>query len=229
MNQMIPTDQEYQMMLKLAQSASKSVLSKFKTQEDALMAMLTAKELGLPLMFGLNEINVIKSRPELSARAISALIRKHGHKIEQISCDSLECKLKGTRRDTGESMIVSYTIEDAKNAGLVREGSNYKKFPSDMMFARAVSRLGRRLFSDILGSCYVQGEILVEGETIDSDNDTDEENFLSEDQVLEYVGDNKIKIDKLLDRFHNLNRIPDEEKIINWMKGTPQIEKQKTV
>ena len=89
---------------------------------------------------------------------MSLMIRQKGHKIEQVKSDDEICVLKGIRSDTGQEMEVSFSVEDAKKAQLAGK-DNWKKYPADMCFARALSRLARRLFSDVIGSSYVEGEI----------------------------------------------------------------------
>ena len=56
-------------------------------------------------------------------------------------------------------MSASYRIEEAQKAGLIKAGSGWMKNPQDMLFARAISRLARRIAPDIIGGCYVEGEI----------------------------------------------------------------------
>jgi hypothetical protein len=125
-----------------------------------MMIMLAARELGIPPMQALNKgINIINGTMELSARMMAALIRKAGHRfIPKVSTDK-ECVLVGTRCDTEESMSASFTIAEAQQAGLIKPGSNWIKFPKDMCYARALSRLARQLFSDVVGVGYVEGEI----------------------------------------------------------------------
>src|ERR1044072_1767548 len=56
-------------------------------------------------------------------------------------------------------MESSFTIEEASRAGLIRDGGAWRKTPSDMLFARALSRIGRRLFADCIGGFYIEGEL----------------------------------------------------------------------
>jgi len=65
----------------------------------------------------------------------------------------------GKRKDTGEEMEVTYHIEEAARAGLIKDFSAWKSVPQDMLFARCISRLARRLFADCIGGCYVEGEL----------------------------------------------------------------------
>lgn len=125
-----------------------------------LSVMLLARELGINPMVAISGgINNIQGKFELSARIINQLIRQHGHKIVQRQLNDKMCTLWGKRKDTGEEMEVTYHIEEAQRCGLVRDGSMWKKCPQDMLFARCISRLGRRLAPDALGGCYVEGEL----------------------------------------------------------------------
>lgn len=123
-----------------------------------MMILLTAKELGVGPCQALNGgIWSIQGKVEISARLMNGLIRRAGHSIKVVSSTDAECILLGTRSD-GDFFTCSFTMEDAIKAGLA--GSNvWKKYPGDMLYNRCMSRLGRRLFSDVIGQCYIEGEI----------------------------------------------------------------------
>jgi hypothetical protein len=101
----------------------------------------------------------IMGKVSMSPEMMNSLIRRDGHKIDIMESTDFSCKIKGTRKDTGETYTSVYTIEDAKKAGLVRAGGGWEKYPSDMLFARCISRLRRRLFPDIASRSYVHGEV----------------------------------------------------------------------
>lgn len=42
---------------------------------------------------------------------------------------------------------------------MIKPGGVWAKYPEDMIYARALSRLARRLFADVIGTAYVEGEI----------------------------------------------------------------------
>lgn len=122
--------------------------------------MLLAREIGIPPMSAIAwGINNIQGKFEISARGMNQLIRKRGHtlKIKTITNDI--CVIWGKRKDTGEEMECAFTIEEASRAGLIRDGGAWRKTPSDMLFARALSRIGRRLFADCIGGFYIEGEL----------------------------------------------------------------------
>lgn len=125
-----------------------------------MMIMLAAREYGIGPAQALNGgLHIIEGKVELSARMMSALIRRAKHTLQIISSTNLECTIRGRRSDTNEMHTVTYTIEEAQNAGLIKDKGGWKKNPIDMLYARAVSRLARQLFSDVIGIGYIEGEI----------------------------------------------------------------------
>lgn len=125
-----------------------------------LSVMLLAREIGVSPMQAISGgINNIQGKFEVSARIMNQLMRKQGHHIEVRLLNDQVCKIWGKRRDTGEEMEATYHIEEASRAGLIREGGGWKKNPSDMLFARCMSRLIRRLAPDCLGTAYGEGEL----------------------------------------------------------------------
>ncbi len=157
----IPTDHEMMVYHTMAEQAVSSKMYKgIGEKAGVMMIMLAARELGIPPMQALNGgLNIIQGKVEISARMMNALIRKSGHQISvKENSDSL-CTLAGKRCDTGETLTVTFSVADAQKAGLVKTGGGWTKFPKDMCFARALSRLARQLFSDVIGIGYVEGEI----------------------------------------------------------------------
>lgn len=158
---MMPSDHEMMVFQTMAKHAVTSKMYKGIGDEAGLMAiMLSARELGIPPMAALNGgLNIISGKVEISARMMSSLIRKAGHSIQIKASTNNECTLVGQRGDNKDSMTCSFSMEDARMAGLVKEGGGWKKFPADMLYARCLSRLSRRLFADVIGVGYIEGEI----------------------------------------------------------------------
>lgn len=158
----IPTEHEMAVFHAMSEQAitSKMYGSNHKDKSSVMMIMLSARELGIPPMQALNGgINIIQGKVEISARMMSALIRRSGHRIKVQECSNNQCVLVGQRGDTGETQSASFSIAEAQLAGLMKQGGGWYKWPKDMCFARALSRLARQLFSDVIGIGYVEGEI----------------------------------------------------------------------
>lgn len=174
----IPTNHEMAVFSTMASQAIESKMySKHKDVASVMMIMLAARELSIPPFQALNGgLNIIDGKVEISARMMNALIRRAGHSITiKESTDNI-CSLVGKRADNGDTAPASYTLAEAQKAGLVRSGGGWVKNPKDMCFARAISRLARQLFSDVIGIGYVEGEIRapeVSNAAIDIPEETD--------------------------------------------------------
>ena len=160
MNSLIPSTQDYNVLQSLAQVANQSGLYKGVGGEaNILMVLLAANDLGIKPTIALNGgIWNIKGKIELSARLMTSMIRKAGHSIKIVQLDSKVCILEGTRSDSKDSMQALFTIQDAAKAQLLHNPA-WQKYTEDMLYARALSRLARRLYPDVIGSAYVEGEI----------------------------------------------------------------------
>lgn len=120
----------------------------------------TCKSLRIDPRIGLNKgMYYVRGAVEMSSRLMNALIRGKKHSItKDKKSDDNVCILHGKRSDNGDTWSVNYSIKDAERAGLLKNPT-WKTTPSDMLFARALSRLARQLFPDVIGNCYVEGEI----------------------------------------------------------------------
>jgi len=159
-NEIIPSSVDLKMVESLAEHAVKSrYFTKLGGMGGVVSIMLFAKEIGLPPMQALfGGMHDVLGKIEVAPVTMNALIRRAGHKIKVVEHTDKECTLEGIRSDTGDTMTVSYTMDDARRAQLVKAGSGWEKYPKDMLWARAISRLCRRLFPDVIGPMYVTGE-----------------------------------------------------------------------
>ena len=101
----------------------------------------------------------VQGKVEMSAQMMTQLIRRAGHSISKDprSNDDI-CILHGRRKDNGDTWTESFSMKDAERAGLLKNPT-WKSYPRDMMFNRALSRLARQLFSDVIQGCYVEKEL----------------------------------------------------------------------
>jgi len=108
-------------------------------------------------MESLSSIDVIDGRPSPDSELLVRMIRGAGHSIEVLEASDTACRLRGTRTDTGETLEVGFTVEDAARVTTKEKGQKvrladakrWREYPGDMCWARAISRLHRRLFPDI--------------------------------------------------------------------------------
>lgn len=193
-NQIVPTVGELQSYKIIAEVAASNQFWKKvggSGTQDSIVAtilsvMLLARELGIPPIQAISGgINNIQGRFEISARLMNQLIRKHGHKISIKTSTNELCTIWSKRKDTGEELEQSYHIEEAIRSGLVKDGGPWKKIPSDMLFARCISRLARRLYADCIGGAYVEGELQesIQGTSLPIENLSDLNKLRNEIEV----------------------------------------------
>ncbi len=195
-NKALPSEHEMMVFTTISKQADESKMYKqYGGQAGIMMTVLAARELGISPMLALNGgISNIQGKLEISARMMNALMRRAGIRISIKESTDDRCVLVGTRGDSGDSATVSYTIADANKAGLVKPGGGWVKNPKDMCFARAISRLARQIAPDIIGGCYVEGEIKMNDAEITVPNDIPYE-------TPENANEEKESFDKLMDLF----------------------------
>jgi hypothetical protein len=127
--------------------------------ENVLACILTGHELGIGAMQALNSINIIDGRPAISPELMRALVFQAGHTINVVENSEKKCVLEGIRSDTGAKATVTWSLDDAKRAGLANK-KNWETYPRAMLLARATSELCRTIFPDIIaGMSYTPEEI----------------------------------------------------------------------
>lgn len=164
---------ELQQTQKLCQMLMQSPHYK-KAGADGIYAIVEmSKSVGIDPLQALNGgMYFVKGKVEMSSTMMNTLIRQAGHSVtKDKKSDETICILHGRRVDNGDTWVESFSIGDAQKAGLTRNPT-WSSYPKDMLFARALSRLARQLFPDVIKGCYVQDELpredvpIVEAEVI---------------------------------------------------------------
>lgn len=107
---------------------------------QAFVKIQAGQELGIPPYAAMNSIHIIKGKTELSADAQARLLKSSGKYDYQITTHSdsacaIEFYSLPDRKLIGVS---SFTMQDAQRAGLTGSDT-WKKFPRNMLFARALT------------------------------------------------------------------------------------------
>lgn len=127
--------------------------------------ILYGRELGLPPMTALKSINVIKGKTSLESEAMRALILAAGHRLQIREATATRCIILGCRKGTEDWRPAQYTIDEAKTSGDYAKNGNYKTRPTEMLIARATSRLARMMFPDVIGGFPSPEDVLSVDET----------------------------------------------------------------
>lgn len=126
------------------------------SDEQAAAIMLKGYELGLSLSASFEFVHVIEGRPSISPRGALALI------LNSPMCEGVEIKdeydqagapfgcVVTMKRRGGLTYTARFTLDDAKRAGLLKDGSGWAKYPAQMCKWRAVGFAADVVFPDVL-------------------------------------------------------------------------------
>jgi hypothetical protein len=130
---------------------------------EALIKIKLGQEFGFKEAQSLSLIQVINGKPTVAAKGLAAMVKASGkydyvvnqwnHKVCQVTF------FQNGQRDRIKLGISSFTIEDAKKAGLL-DGKNkhtWEKYTRNMLFARAISN-GVTLYCPHIGAGLYSSE-----------------------------------------------------------------------
>jgi hypothetical protein len=131
-----------------------------KTPQQAMAIMLTGKELGLPPMQAIRGINIIKGNPTIKPELMLAMClqRIPGFQYEFRNCDNKSATFACKRPSMMSEYVSTFTMEDAKTAGLTGNPS-WTKYPGNMLRWRAVANALHIVAPDVLVGIYTPEEI----------------------------------------------------------------------
>lgn len=113
-----------------------------KTKAQGAVKIMAGRELGLSPFESMKNIYLVNGKLALQANAMASLIKKnkkydyHVDKIDDVECSITFYERTGDKKEAlGTS---TFTFKDAAKAGLANK-ENWKNFPKNMLFARALS------------------------------------------------------------------------------------------
>jgi len=134
-------------------------------QAKACVKIIAGDELGIPPVASMMGISIVQGRVQLGGNLIASRIRTNGYDYHVAHLDGQKCVIEfrsrpdssGKRTCLGES---SFSIEDARQAGLATK-DNYKQYPRNMLFNRAISNGAKWFTPDVFAGIpvYAEGEL----------------------------------------------------------------------
>lgn len=138
-----------------------------KQASQAVVKILAGQELGFGPFASMTGVNIIQNKPVLAANLMAAAVKRTGkYNYRVIEMGEAVCELAFFEdgKEVGRSR---FTMEDADKSGLSGK-DNWKKYPRNMLFARAVSNGQKWYAPDIFNGAtvYTPDEL---GATVDED------------------------------------------------------------
>lgn len=123
------------------------------TAEEAAIKLLFCWENGLPLTAANNGLYIVNGKIAAQTNIIAAQLRRHpDYDYEVVEVTDKGATVAILRRNGKGEMAeigrASFSEADAKRAGLLAK-DNWKGYPDDLYFARALSRAQRRYAPDV--------------------------------------------------------------------------------
>jgi len=158
-------------VLQLADLIHRSKLAPkgFDTPESCLVGILYGMEVGLSPIAALQRMAIIDGRPTIWGDAALALVQASGLLIsirEEIQEDATQPNINRltaictvTRNSRAEPITKTFSVEDAKRAGLWQKPGPWTEYPKRMLAMRARAFALRDAFPDVLAGLYLREEI----------------------------------------------------------------------
>ena len=156
-NPFVPTS--FEAVERLADHVAQSRMFGITNPSVAVVLMGAAAALGFEPLQGLAGMKLVGGNPCPSADMLVAAC------IRSTSCErfvEIECDENSATWETSRGGVVTretFSMADAKRAGLVRGGSGWEKFPRKMLSARAKAALARRVYPDVCFGMYTPDEL----------------------------------------------------------------------
>jgi len=130
-----------------------------KSEAQAIVKIIAGQELGLPPVYSMQNINMIRNRLASSANTMAMLVKrggKYNYKITEHNDQVCTIEFFESGKSVGFS---SFSMADAKRADLIKPDSGWMKYPRAMLFSRAISQGVRIYCPDAIGGMYTDEEL----------------------------------------------------------------------
>jgi len=141
----------------MAAAACKSGLFSMPSPEAALTLMLLCQAEGLHPIQAMRQFHIIKNRPAMRADAMQAAFQNAGGKLQWLERSDAKCSVE-VNHPAGGTCVVTWTIEQAKSAGLTNNPT-WQKFPRAMLSARCISEAIRAVYPAVVCGLYTPEEV----------------------------------------------------------------------
>ena len=154
--QEINSTEQVSSLERIAAIIAKSGMGGFKTAEQATVALLLALAEGIPVGRVIHEYHVINGRLNLRSECMLARFQKAGGAVEYHLHNDTEVSLTASH-PKGGSLLVTWTIERARKAGLTANPT-WTKHPAAMLTARAIAEAVRAVYPACLSGILAEEE-----------------------------------------------------------------------
>lgn len=129
--------------------------------DDLTAAILYGATLGFDPMQSARQVYVIHGQAALYARAMAALVLSAGHEVWTEASTPDAVTVAGRRRGSDRIERATWDAARAKRAEYT-SNAKYRTNPEEMLYAKAVSEVCRKIAPDVLNGVYAYEEMQLE-------------------------------------------------------------------
>ncbi len=157
----VPTNIEEVFRLATAIAKSGMAPAGLNTPEKLTVAILHGLEVGMPPMMSINRIAVVNGRPTIWGDAVPALLLAKGFRLREHFFGEGDERQAVCMviRPNGEQITRTFSVMDARTAGLWGKQGPWKQYPDRMLQMRARGLASRDGAADVLSGMYVAEEM----------------------------------------------------------------------
>lgn len=161
----IPSAQDINLLGTVAENLAKSgMFPDARNGAQAFSKIMLGRSLGLGPMQAMTGIHIVEGKPQLAATTLAGFVRQHpDYDYTVVDHDEQKCAITFWRADDGDVFArelgtSTFTLDEAKAAGIYKAKSAWEKYPRNMLFARAMSNGVRWYCPDLFGGVPVYTE-----------------------------------------------------------------------
>lgn len=144
----------------MAEAAAKSGLfPQLRSPDAAMTLMMLCQAEGLHPIQALRRFDVVQGRPAMKADAMLGEFQQRGGKVKWSRHDAEVCSAVFEAPGLAEAVTVTWTMEDAKRAGLAGKSGPWQQYPRQMLRARVISEGVRMAMPAVVVGLYAPEEV----------------------------------------------------------------------
>ena len=146
--------------IKVLENLMSTMPDHIQTVPEAVATLIVARELGLAPLSSFPDLMVINGAVGMTSKLMLALVLKAGHKTKVIEFSDTRGAIQAWRsygKEWEDVGVFEFTQEQAETANLWVKDT-YQLYPADMLMNKAVARMVRFAFPDVLRG-YVPDEM----------------------------------------------------------------------
>lgn len=179
---------------------SKALPNTIQNGAQLSMVLMAGYEAGMTPMEAINSFYIVNGKVTIWGQAVIRMLRRSGWSLEWP--ESTPTKATVTITKGNEQATESYTIEEAKMAGLLHKNP-WKNHPTEMLRHKAIARAVRFTCPEVLNGHYVTEEIDGDAVVVDAKKEVEKKTLPQK---------TKDAFNKLWDELMELEEVPEDKR-----------------